>query len=87
MPTIGVRDLKNRTSAVIRDVREHGAEYTVTLDGKPVAVISPVAATDSEEIERAWQEFFDELDAQTERIAKLPPPSISAAQAVAEQRR
>jgi prevent-host-death family protein len=87
MPTIGVRELKNRTSAVIRDVRQHGAQYTITVDGKPVAVITPIVVTDAEEIEQAWDEFFEALDAQTERLAKIWPPDISAAEAVAEQRR
>lgn len=38
---IGVRELKNQTSRVIRAVREDMAEYVVTLRGEPVAVIRP----------------------------------------------
>ncbi len=44
---IGVRDLKNKLTAIIRSVREDQAEYTVTLHGKPVAVIRPVAPRDA----------------------------------------
>ena len=43
---IGVRELKNRLTAIIREIRETGAEYTVTLHGQPVAVITPVSYPD-----------------------------------------
>ena len=38
--TIGVRELKNHASRVIRAVREEMAEYVVTLRGEPVAGLS-----------------------------------------------
>jgi antitoxin (DNA-binding transcriptional repressor) of toxin-antitoxin stability system len=37
MPRVGVRELKNETSEVIRCVREERAEYVVTLHGRPNA--------------------------------------------------
>lgn len=40
---VGVRELKNDTSEIIRMVREEQAEYIVTYRGQPVAVILPVA--------------------------------------------
>ena len=43
---IGVRELKNRLTAIIREIRETGAEYTVTVHGQPVAVITPVSYAD-----------------------------------------
>lgn len=46
MQEIGVRELKNRLTAVMREVRESGVEYTVTLHGKPVAVIRPLGGPD-----------------------------------------
>jgi prevent-host-death family protein len=39
---IGVRDLKNRASQIIRDIRENRAEYVVTYHGQPVAVLMPL---------------------------------------------
>jgi prevent-host-death family protein len=42
MPLIGVRELRERTSEVIRRVREDGVEYVVTYQGRPVAVILPL---------------------------------------------
>lgn len=40
---IGVRELKNRLTAIIREVKESGVEYTVTVHGQPVAMIRPLS--------------------------------------------
>jgi prevent-host-death family protein len=42
---VGVRELKNDTSQIIRAVREDQTEYIVTYHGEPVAVILPLAAS------------------------------------------
>jgi prevent-host-death family protein len=42
MPTVGVRELKNRASEILRTVREEGAEYLITHQGRPSAVLLPV---------------------------------------------
>jgi len=50
--TIGVRELKNRTTQVVREVREHGTKYVVSVDGKPVAVLRPFTDDDARRQER-----------------------------------
>jgi prevent-host-death family protein len=42
MSLIGVRELREQTSEVIRRVREDRAEYVVTYQGRPVAIILPL---------------------------------------------
>jgi prevent-host-death family protein len=42
MSLIGVRELRKQTSEVIRRVREEQAEYVVTYQGRPVAVLLPI---------------------------------------------
>lgn len=42
MPEIGIRQLKNETSEILRAVREDKAEYVITYRGQPVAVLRPV---------------------------------------------
>jgi prevent-host-death family protein len=42
MPQVGIRELKNDASEIIRAVREERAEYVVTLRGRPVAFIIPI---------------------------------------------
>lgn len=46
MPTVGVRELKNNATKIVRAVREDHAEYVVTVDGRPVAVLRPYTAAD-----------------------------------------
>ena len=48
MSLIGVRELREQTSEVVRRVREERAEYVITYQGRPVAVILPL---DTEEAE------------------------------------
>lgn len=46
MERVGVRELKNRATQIIRAVREEHAEYLVTVDGEPVAVLRPCEDAD-----------------------------------------
>jgi prevent-host-death family protein len=66
MPRIGLRELKIRTSEVLRDVQCNQERYTVTNRGVPVAVIIPY--TRAEETRRPSPE---EMSAQLDDIAKL----------------
>jgi prevent-host-death family protein len=45
MPDIGIRQLKNDTSEILRSVREDKVEYVITYRGQPVAVLRPVEPT------------------------------------------
>lgn len=42
MPSVGIRELKEQASEIVRQVREEQVEYIVTLRGEPVAVLVPV---------------------------------------------
>ena len=44
---IGIRELKNELTDVIRRVGEERVEYTVTSRGRPVAVIRPLTLADA----------------------------------------
>jgi len=44
MPSVGVRELRNERSRIIRAVREQKAEYVATCRGRPVTEILPVDA-------------------------------------------
>jgi prevent-host-death family protein len=86
--TIGVRELKNHTSRVIRAVREEMSEYVVTLRGEPVAVLRPL---DEEEKHRLRQadigETLAEMKALAREVASAWTSQKSAVELVAEQRR
>lgn len=63
MPEIGIRQLKNETSEILRAVREDKAEYVITYRGQPVAVLRPVepATAHADEILRLAMDVFTGL--------------------------
>ncbi len=81
MKEIGIRDLKSHLTSIIRAVREESVEYTVTLHGKPVAVIRPY--TPAEEANQRNQQIADEL-AQLDRLAEAIGKEWTIAQSGAE---
>jgi|YNPMSStandDraft_1061717.scaffolds.fasta_scaffold85166_2 prevent-host-death family protein len=84
MLTIGIRELKQQVSEVLRRVRESGCEVQITYRGKVIALIVPAnRAANAQEESRAWEE----LDRAAEAISARWPAGVSAAQAVSEARR
>ncbi len=50
MTMIGVRELRQQTSELLRKLREEKAEYIITYQGRPVALLLPL---DPEAVEQA----------------------------------
>jgi prevent-host-death family protein len=83
MLTVGIRELKQNASELIRMVRETNNEVQVTYRGKVVARLIPVERiTPSGETE-AWAQ----LDHLAVEIGANWPKGLSAAEAVSELRR
>jgi prevent-host-death family protein len=61
MPNVGVKQLKDRATEIVRAVREEQAQYIVTYHGRPVAVLLPV--------DEAW------LRAEQDRAGRAARPS------------
>ena len=83
MEEVGIRELKRRASEIVRQVRERGEIYSITYRGRVVARVVPVPEVKKETVSRVWA-TMDELA--TEISAKWPS-NLSAAEAVADQRR
>lgn len=84
MITVGIRELKQQASELVRKVRENGSEIHITFHGKVVALIIPVtSAEQSADENRAWADL-DQLAAE---IGRRWPADISSVDAVAEARR
>ncbi len=86
--TVGVRELKNQASRVIRAVYEEMAEYVITLRGEPVAMLRPLT---EEERDRLREEQVDtaltEMRSLAEEVALAWKSDKSGVELVAEQRR
>ena len=89
MPTtIGVRELKNQASRVIRAVREEMAEYVVTLRGEPVAILRPLTEEEARRLrEVEIDETLAEMKALAHEVAAAWTSDKSGVDLVAEQRR
>lgn len=86
--TVGVRELKNRTSRIVAEVREGATEYVVTLRGEPVAVLRPFTADEARRQREA--EIEDALDAirdLSQEIADAWSSPKTAVELIEEQRR
>ena len=46
MKTIGVRQLKNEATQIVRTVKEQNALYVITVNGQPVATLRPYSERD-----------------------------------------
>lgn len=86
MAAIGIRELKERTSDVIRRVRDRGETVDVTYRGRLVARLVPVARR-SPSTKRATRAVIADIEQLAQEIAARWPPGVSAADAVKEQRR
>lgn len=84
MATIGVRELKQHTSQILRRVRERGEEVEVTHHGRVVARLVPVAAPRPR---RRASAPWSTLDRVAREIGARWPKGWSAAKAVREGRR
>ena len=84
MRTVGVRELKERTSQVLRDLRESGQEIEVTHHGRVVARPVPVRQVPTR---RRTAAAWSTLDRVAREIGARWPKARSAAAAVREGRR
>lgn len=85
MVTVGVRELKQQTSKILRRVREEGETVQITYRGELIARLVPVnpPMPSAEEISAIWAD----LDQLTAEISAKWPEGVSAVEAVREVRR
>lgn len=85
MRSVGVRELKQQASAVLRDVREKGETVGITYRGRVVAHLVPVEQPPPSEEE--LEAMFARIDDLAERIGALWPEGVTAEEAVRDVRR
>lgn len=70
---IGVRELKNQTSSIVRQVREEAVEYVITHHGEPVAILCPIDQKTIDDIKHQEAiEQWEELQAIGRLLAESP---------------
>lgn len=84
MRTVGIRELKEHTSEILRDVQE-GQIIDITSEGSAVARLVPVqppALSDGE-----VEAILDDLDSLAAEISARWPANVSAQDAIDDVRR
>jgi prevent-host-death family protein len=85
---IGVRELKNQATRILRAVREEMAEYVITLHGEPIAVLRPLMPDELEELRQAEaNKSLVEMKSLAKQIAAGWTSPQSGVELVSEQRR
>ena len=86
--TIGVRELKKQTSRIVRSVHEQMAEYVITVQDEPVAVLRPLTDKDIHHLRQAEvNDALMEMKALAQRVAAAWTSPKSGVELVNEQRR
>ena len=85
MKSVGVRELKAHASEILRGVRERGEMIELTFHGRAIALLVPIEAKRRDDTD--WHELWADMDRLAEEIAAYWPEGVSAAEAVAEDRR
>jgi prevent-host-death family protein len=85
MASVGIRELKHETSAIVRRVRERGESVDVTYHGRIVARLVPVASEDAS-VRRSRAAWRD-VDALAQEIGARWPRGMTAAKAMRGARR
>lgn len=87
MPTVGVRELKNNATKIVRAVREDHAQYVVTVDGRPVAVLRPYTAADeAARLDDGVNGAIARLRDIVADVAEHSVPGVSGVEALREER-
>jgi prevent-host-death family protein len=86
--TIGVRELKNQASRIVRAVREEMAEYVITVQGEPVAVLRPFTDEDTQRLRQAEvEQALAEMKTLAQQVAAAWTSPESGVELIGEQRR
>ena len=86
--SIGLRELKNNASRILRAVREEMSEYVVTLRGEPVALLRPWTEEDARQLGQVeLDQNLEEMKALALDVAAAWTSGKSGVQLIDEQRR
>ncbi len=72
MRTIGIRQLKNEATQIVRAVREENAQFVITFNGQPVATLRPYSDRDIAGLHRTQAAAeFAAIDRLAEEVGSL----------------
>ncbi|MBI4310686.1 MAG: type II toxin-antitoxin system Phd/YefM family antitoxin [Chloroflexi bacterium] len=85
MREVGVRELRQKASQLLRELQQDREPIVITSRGKAVARLVPLETEESREAR--FQATWARMDELADEIAASWPAGVSAVEAVREQRR
>lgn len=85
MDSIGIRELKQQTSKILRRVREDGEIIEITYHGEPIAQLIPIKPSEPSEAE--INAILTDLRQLSAEISSQWPKGVSAEDAINDIRR
>ena len=86
MPHIGVRELKIRTSEILRNVRRRKTRYVITYRGRPMGMLTPIDEPESAKT-MTDEDNWNELVRLGQKIAQGWPAGVNSVDVLSEMRR
>ena len=87
MCEIGVRELKVKTSEIVRNVRQRRVSYIITYRGRPVGLLSPLEDQERSRADSNESAAWDELTRLGKEIGCGWPAGTNGADVLAKMRR
>ena len=85
--TLGVRELANNTSRIVRAVWKERIEYVITVRGEPVAVLRPLTDEDVQHFHSEKEQALAEMKTLAQQVAAAWVSPRSGVELVNEQQR
>lgn len=87
MREIGVRELKVKTSEIVRNVRQRRVSYIITYRGRPVGLLSPLEDQEQSRADSNESAAWDELTRLGKEIGRGWPTGTNGADVLSKMRR
>ncbi len=84
---IGIRELKEQASSIVRQVREDAAEYVITHHGSPVAILRPIEQADLDRLQQErWETHWESLLELGQKLDASKQPDSSFLETLSQMR-
>jgi antitoxin (DNA-binding transcriptional repressor) of toxin-antitoxin stability system len=87
MKSVGIKEFKNKATQILKEVREQGTEFFITLNDEAVATLKPVTQKESMAAKRKKRErILAEFEALASEVGELWVSEENAVEAISNDR-
>jgi antitoxin (DNA-binding transcriptional repressor) of toxin-antitoxin stability system len=87
MKSVGIKEFKNKATQILKEVREQGTEFFITLNDEAIATLKPVTHKESMAVKRKNRErILAEFEALAVEVGELWTSEENAVEAISNDR-